>query len=73
LAEFTTHTEPELLEIVIRQNELVLVAYVRENSVTLVREKDGKILEYATFGSGPLQVLRDWMTKHGEKNGRGIV
>jgi phosphosulfolactate phosphohydrolase-like enzyme len=61
MTELRTTNEPEVLEIVIRQNELVLVAYVRENSVTLVRERDGKVLEYATFGSGPLQVLRDWM------------
>lgn len=64
--ELRTTNEPEVLELVIRQNEVVLVAYVRKHSVTLVREQDGKVLEYATFGAGPLQVLREWMRKEGE-------
>jgi hypothetical protein len=39
----------------------IIVAYIREHTVILSREEDGKVLEAQVFGDRCLKVMRDWL------------
>lgn len=61
--EINVNNEPKLLEISISnpKSREIVTAYIRDNSVTVVKERDGSVLRSATFGSGCLQVMREWL------------
>jgi hypothetical protein len=71
-SEIRFHESPEVLEITFfsKDSRETVVAYVRESTVVLQREEDGKPLQAAVFGDRCFAVLREWLNNpmpEGEK------
>lgn len=59
--EITHHQE--VSEYVAEKDGTKTVMYVRKNSTSIVKERNGELLEVQTFGPGPMQAFREMYLK----------
>lgn len=59
-----THTD-DYLQITITSDHMrdIVVAYVRDNTTTVVKERDGVVLRAETFRDASFQALREYLVR----------
>lgn len=59
-----THTD-DYLQITIESDHMrdIVIAYVRDNTTTVVKERDGVVLRAETFRDASFQALREYLVR----------